>query len=232
MTRGEVLRYLGWQVRDRTGPRLLVAWLIVAALCLPLHFAVKGDAAPSPETLRSMVQGMYVQLAGLAVVVLFHGIVAEDRTKGFYRFYLAKPVSPLWFYGQSYVLAVAGMLVFTAGFLAIFSLAVHPAWHWRLLTSGTALALVIGGMIFALSTVTARDWIFMILILILSSSLRARFPAGRSTLGKVFNAALPPNQLTDEAVLTSGEWAWVAAWGVGLFALGLFILRRRPLGED
>ncbi len=232
MTRGEVLRYLGWQVRDRTGPRILVGWLIVAALCLPLHFAVKDDPPPSPETLAGMVHGMYVQLAGLAVVILFHGIVAEDRTKGYYRFYLAKPVSPLWFYGQSYVLAVAGMLVFTAGFLAIFSVAVIPAWHWRLLTTGAALGLLIGGMIFALSTVTARDWIFMILAIITSTALRARFPSDRSTLGKVLNAVLPPNQLTDEATLTAGEWAWVAGWGIGLFAIGLLVLRRRPLGED
>ncbi len=231
MTRGEVLRYLGWQVRDRTGPRILVPWLITAAICLPLHFAMTSDGPPSPEPLGRMVQGLYFQLACLAVVVLFHGIVAEDRTKGYYRFYLAKPVSPLWFYGQSFVLAVVGMLVFTAGFLTIFSLAVHPAWHWRLLTSGAALGLLIGGMIFAFSTVSSLDWLWMIGAVIAASYLRARFPRGESALGKVLHAVLPPNQLVDEATLTAGEYAWVAGWGIGLFALGLLVLRRRPLGE-
>jgi hypothetical protein len=84
--RGSVWRYLGWQVRDRTGPRLLAAWLVVAALCLPLEFSQPDRAA------RSMFQSLHFQLACLAVIVLFHGIVAEDRVKGYYRFNLAKPV--------------------------------------------------------------------------------------------------------------------------------------------
>lgn len=231
MMRGQARRYLGWQLRDRTGPRLLVGWLISAALCLPLNLALRGSP-PSAEQLAMMVQGVYVQLAVLTVVVLFHGIIAEDRTKGFYRFYLAKPVSPLWFYGQSYALALAGMAVFTAGFLAIFSMVVTPAWEWRLLTSGIALALVIGGMIFALSTITSLDWLWMVAVVIVANVLRGRFPRDDSTLGRVLYAILPPNHLTDERALSAGEWTWVIGWGVGLFALGLWVLRSRPLGED
>ena len=50
--------------------------------------------------------------------------------------------------------------------------------------------------------------------------------------GRVLHAVLPPNHLVDERVLSLGQWAWVGGWGVGLFLLGLLILRRRPLGED
>ncbi len=231
MMRGQAARYLGRMFVDRTGPRILVSWIIVAAICLPLHFVVK-NSPPPPAQLGNMVQGMHTQLAFLAVVVLFHGIVAEDRVKGYYRFYLAKPVSPLWFYGQSYLLAQAAMVVFTAGFLAIFSLSVTPAWEWGLLTSAVALGVLIGGMIFALSTVTQRDWIWMLVMAILISVLRARFPKERSTLGRVVNAVLPPNHLVDEKSLSLGQWAWVIGWGVGLFLVGLWVLRSRPLGED
>lgn len=231
MMRGQALRYVGRQILDRTGPRVLVAWVIAAAICLPLHFAMK-DNAPQGDNLYRIVQGLFFQIACVAVVAQFHGIVAEDRVKGYYRFYLAKPVSPLWFYGQSFVLGVLGMLVFTIGFLTLFSLAVTPAWEWSMLTSGAALGLLIGGMIFALSTVTQRDWIWMIIIVIVSGILRARFPKGDSTLGKVVNAVLPPNMLVDEKTLTAGEWAWVVAWGTGFVLVGLWVLRKRPLGED
>jgi hypothetical protein len=230
--RGQALRYLGRQIMDRTGPRVLVAWVIVAGLCVPLHFAMKQQQdAPRAASLQ-IVHQLYFQLACLAVVAIFHGIVSDDRVRGYFRFYLAKPVSPLWFYGQSFVLGVLGMAVFTAGFLAIFSLAVFPAWHWQMLTSGLALGLLIGGMIFVLSTLTQRDWIFMILVVILATVLRARFPREGSTLGRVLDAILPPNHLTNELVLTAGQWLWVAGWGVGLAMLGLLILKKRPLGED
>jgi len=178
-----------------------------------------------------MARAMYQQFSVIVVVVLFHGIVSEDRTRGFFRFYLAKPVSPLWFYGQSYLLAVVSMVVFSAAFLGIFSLAVRPAWHWNMLLWGLALALLLGGLIFCVSTVSRHDWLWMIVAILLSTVLRGRFPAAQSAFGKFIEAVMPPNQLLFEQ-LTARQWFWLGGWGVGLLALGLFILRWRPLGED
>jgi len=231
MMRGHALRYLGWQVWDRTGPRVLVMWLIASVICLPLHFAAAQNPQP-PAQIQSMAQQLHFQLAILAVVVLFHGIVGEDRQKGYYRFYLAKPVSPLHFYGQSALLALLAMLTFTTGFLVMFSLAVAPAWEWRLLVSSLSLGLLIGGMIFFISTLSMLDWMWMTAVVIAASYLRNRFPRDDSTLGRVLHAVLPPNHLVDERVLTVEQWAWIGGWGLGLFALGLLVLRFRPLGED
>lgn len=231
MMRGHVLRYLGWQVWDRTGPRLLVMLLITAAVSLPAHFAVR-DEPPSPEQLERFASGFFTQLLYLGLVIFFHGIVAEDRTRGYFRFYLAKPASPLWFYGQSFVLGVAGMLVFTAGFLAIFSVAVGPAWLWTLLTPALATALLMGGMVFLFSTISARDWLWMIVVAIGATILRHRFPAGASPTGRILNAVLPPNHLVDESTLSAAQWAWIVAWAAGLIVLAMVVLRRRPLGED
>lgn len=231
MMRGHVLRYLGWQIADRAGPRLLVMFVISLVLMIPLHFATRENPPP-PEALPQLVEGVYFQLASLALVVLFGGIVAEDRTKGYYRFYLAKPASPLFFYGQSVALAILAMLAFTAGFLAMFSLLVVPAWHWNLMTEGAALGLLLGCLLFVLSTVTTLDWMWMVAVVIGQGYLRNRFPADESTPGKVLNAVLPPGHLTNNTSLTASEWAWVLAWAAGLFALALLILRLRPLGED
>jgi hypothetical protein len=218
---------------DRTGPRVLASLTVVAAICLPLHFAMK-DHSPPPEQLTSIVLGLYQQFAAIAAVVLFHGIVSEDRTKGYFRFYLAKPVSPLWLYGQSFVLAVLGMLAFSAGFLVIFSFAVQPAWEWRVVTYGLGLALLLGGLIFCFSPLSRHDWLWMIITIVSATVLRGRFPASGtngSAFGRVVEAVLPPNQLLFEQ-LTAIQWVWLGGWGLGLFVLGMLILWRRPLGED
>jgi hypothetical protein len=232
MTRGAAVRYLGWQVLDRTGPRLLAAWLVVAALCVPMRMSLPGGQPPPPEALSSIFRTLHFQLACLAVVILFHGIVAEDRVKGYFRFYLAQPVSPLWFYGQSAMLAVLAMVTFSAGYVAIFSLAVVPVWDWRVLTSGLGLGLLIGGVMFALSTITQRDWIWMVVAIVAITMLRARFPRAKSPVGAMLHAVLPPNHLLNELALTVPQWVWVAAWAAALFALGMLVLRKRPLGED
>jgi hypothetical protein len=231
MMRGQAMRYLGWQVRDRAFPRLLASLLIVAAIFLPLHFASRHDPI-RPDQIDRIMGQLHFQLLSLAVVIIFHGIVSEDRVRGYFRFYLAKPVSPLWFYGQSFALALLATLLFTVGFLAAFSLAITPAWHWQFLTSSAAMALVIGGLVFLFSTLSQRDWIWMIVVAVIASVTRSRFPAADSTLGRVLNAILPPNHLVDATSLSAGQWAWVAGWGVGLFLLGLLILKKRPLGED
>jgi hypothetical protein len=231
MTRGQALRYVGWQLLDRTGPRLLGAWLVAAVFCLPIRAAIPDPPLP-PETLSMMFRSLHFQLACLAVVVLFHGIVAEDRAKGYYRFYLAKPVSPLWFYGQSAVLGIGATVAFSAGFVTIFSLGVRPLWDWQVLTSGVTLGLLIGGMLFALSTITQRDWVWMLVAIFATTVVRMRFPASESFLGRVLHAVLPPNHLTNEAALTVPQWAWVATWALGLFGVGLLVLKWRPLGED
>ncbi len=231
MMRGEALRYAGWQIWDRTGPRLLGSLVMAAAVSLPLHFAMRNSPPPR-DMLSNMVAQMHLQFAFVSMVLLFNGIVAEDRSKGYFRFYLAKPASPLWFYGQSYLLAVAAMPLWSAGFVTIFSLAVSPLWPWHLVPMALAQGLLLGGLVFAFSTALGqRDGMWMIVALTATSLLRAWYPASDSALGRVLHVVLPPTHLLDER-LTASQWVWLGSWGIGLFALGLVVLRVRPLGED
>ncbi len=230
MIQGEATRYVGWQVLDRTGPRLLVSWVIAAAVCLPMHFALQHSQM-TPRDLAVMARGMHDQFAWVAAIVIFHGIVAEDRTRGFFRFYLAKPVSPIWFYGQSHVLAVLAMVSWSAGFIGLFSLAVRPIWDWSLVASGLAMGLLLGGLLFFFSTVTARDWVVTLGVALIASLLRARFPRADGLLGKAIDAGLPPTHLIGVR-LSAWQWVWLGVWSVALVIAGLAVLRRRPLGED
>lgn len=229
--RGQALRYLGWQAADRTGPRVLVAALISSAVFSLIHLASRRQLPP-PEIAAQVISQMHSQFALLFALMLGHGIVSEDRHLGYYRFYLAKPVSPLWYYGQHVVLAYLGMLAASTVFLAAGSLALQAAWPWQLLLKATAIFALYGMMIFLFSTVTRRDWLVAGILLIASAIARERYPVGR-TVGDILHRVLPPVHLIGWNVSpTAGQWLWIAGWGLGLFAAGLVVLRLRPLGED
>lgn len=234
MMRGYAARYLPWQVRDWHGPKVLGAWVIAAAICLPLRAGL-NRSAPSDVQLLELARQLHRQLAFIYVLLLYGGIIANDRAQGFYRFYLAKPVSPLWFYGQAAALSLLGVLAGSAGFVAIFSLAVRPVWSWVFLSDGLAMGLLVGAIILAFSTISKLDWMWMIVVLLVSTVLRGRFPAEASRVGSVLHAVLPPNHLLGSQSLSrldAAGWTWLCGWALGLAMLTLVMLRRRPLGED
>ena len=92
---------------------------------------------------------------------------------------------------------------------------------------------IFGMLMFALGMVTRFDWLWAIVVVMTASVVRHAWPASESRLGKVLEAVLPPNQLIGSAEHpTTAQWVWIAGWGVGLLALGLLVMWRRPLGED
>ena len=229
--RGHVLRYLGWQIWDRTGPRVLASWFIMLALTAAVHTGVSRGAPPD-ESLRQIMAQLHQQMVFISMILLTHGIVATDRTQGFFRFYFAKPVSPVWFYGQSLVLAFIGLIAASAGFVVFASWLIKPLWPWALVLNAIALFALFGLLMFVLSMVTRFDWLFLILIVVLSLFLRARWPADKGGAGRVLDAVLPPTHLIGWSVHpTTSQWLWLGGWSLGLFLLGLAILRFRPIGE-
>jgi hypothetical protein len=153
--------------------------------------------------------------------------------QNFFRFYLAKPVSPLWFYGEHVVLAGLTLLAASAGFVALFSLTVHPIWSFGLVQRALVLWLLIGMPIVVCSTLSRHDWLWGIVPWLLSATLRGRWPKDQSTIGDVLHAVLPPYHLAgSESVITTAGWLWIVGWALGFFALTLLLLARRPLAED
>ncbi len=232
MMRGQALRYLGWQVVDRTGPRVVGCWFIAGAMLLLIGQTMRrmAEMPPAADVERVMVE-VHRQFAFIFAIILAHGIVSEDRIRGYFRFYLAKPVSAVWFYGQSAALALAGMAAVSAGFVLLAAAFLRPVWAWHLVGQGLAVYALVGMLTHVASTVSSRDWLWAIVVLVVSSILRHRYPAAGSATGRVLNALLPPNHLLSEAALTTGQWLWLGGWCAGLFALTLLILRTRTFGE-
>jgi hypothetical protein len=232
MMRGQAFRYLGWQFLDWAGPRLLASLAISFALSWTARRAM-GDTPPAEPQLRMIIAQLHMQLAFIFTLLFLHGIVSVDRNQGYYRFYMAKPVSPVWFYGQGLVLALLGTLAASVGYVVSTSLLISPLWVWSVVPQALVMFAIFGMLMFALNMVTKLDWLGAIAVVFVSSFLRHYWPASQSRLGKVLEAVLPPNQLIGSTVHpTTGQWFWIAGWGIGLFALGLLILWRRPLGEN
>ena len=231
-TRGMAFRYTGWMLADRHVPRLLGSLAMGAAMMLPIWIASSRNQIPEAQAASFQAQ-LHQTVVFIAALLCANGIIAVDRHQSFFRFYLAKPVSPLWFYGEHIVLAGVTMVAVSAGYVAVFATTVQPLWTWALLQRALVLWLLIGMPIVLLSTVSRHDWLWGIVPWLLSAVLRGRWPRGESLLGDVLHAALPPYHLMgNEPVLTASAWLWIGGWALACFAGALAVLARRPLAED
>ncbi|HEX7121509.1 MAG TPA: hypothetical protein VF178_03995 [Gemmatimonadaceae bacterium] len=229
---GHALRYVWWQVRDRAGQRTLVCVIIALAFSIPVFVAGRDGNLP-PDAGTSMLRAMFAQLSLIFALVLGGGLIANDRRQGWYRFYLAKPVSPVWFYGQSIVLAVLGMVVASLAFVAIFSRALRVSWSWHPATDGLLMFALVGMTVIFWSALVRRDWLAGLVTYMVVIMLRDLLRRGDSVIGDVGNVILPPMHLVGRLrPLTTTEVVWIVSWAVLLFAATLVLLRIRPLGED
>lgn len=232
MSRGGVVRYLGWQIMDRTALRLIACLIISAAIMVPIRVGTR-TGPPAPEMAVQLLTALHQQFAFVFMLLFTNGIIAEDRRLGFFRFYFAKPVSPLWFYAQHIGLGLVAMLAASAAFATMFALTIAPVWHFSIMANALALFLLAGMLVVMFSALSRYDWLWMFAVLAVASTARGRWPAGESTLGSVLHAVLPPNHLIGASVQPDrAGWLWIGAWALGLFALTMLLLARRPLGED
>lgn len=232
MMTGQALRYVWWQIRDRAGRRALICIVIALAFSIPV-FVAAGDGNLPANAGGQMLQAMFVQLSLVFALVMTTGLIANDRRQGWYRFYLAKPVSPVWFYGQAIVLAALGMVVASLGFVAIFSRALDVSWTWRPAADGLLTFGLVGMTVIFWSSLVRRDWVAGLVTYIVILMARDAFRRGEGVVGDVLNVVLPPMHLVGGLrSLSSGEVWWIVAWAVILLAATVTMLRIRPLGED
>jgi len=234
--RGNALRYVGWQARDRALPRLAVCLAVIAALGLPVATGARLSGLPFGAEI--LVRGIHGEMTVLFALIMAAGVIAQDRNRGWFRFYLAKPVSPLWFYGQGAALSLAGMFAASAATQVFFMVSVDTGWSWVLMRDGALAYVLVGATVLFWSSLVRRDWLFALGTLILSSAARGLLPRERGGLGAVLHAILPPfhlletNAMAGAQAIPREDLLWIGAWGVGLGVVAMVILRRRPLGED
>lgn len=229
------LRYLPWQLRDRVVPRTLICLVVVTALMLPQYF-LRSAGMFAGQGADAVMLTAHSQLRVLFALIMAAGLIAHDRTNGWYRIYLSRPISPVWLYAQLTALSGVGMLVASAGFMGLAMMAWDATWSWTLLRDSAIAFALLGIVVVCWSTRVRYDWVLAFLTMTLVNVLRLKYPAGDGGVGVVVNAVLPPFHLMPAAFptpanLTLGQVTWIAAWTLGLFAVTAVLLRKRPPGE-
>lgn len=241
MNRARLSAYARWQLSDFLVERLpgitvisaslgMLAWLTGGPV-LRQRIA-SGDS--DVTTYALLLFGNVVSMLWFpATIVAANQVVSRDRTSGRFRLLFAKPVSTRRYYLQAYVVNGALFLASAALLLAPIATVLHApsAAFWHALAILGAAYLAIGGVCFLFSALTGLDWFFATALTFVEIVIHARFGSERWT------RALPPFHLLTGQIdalregrgADWGELAVLAMMGLLAVALGVWIIRRRPL---
>jgi hypothetical protein len=177
-------------------------------------------------------------IVAISVLIALNGIISNDRKMGYYRFLFAKPVDPLFYYGQLFLVYLAGVVVamlVLSGLFMIFAAKFNVLY----LVLYTILIFIgMGGIGFFISAATRYDWVVLAAVWVGSRILRGVFGDSTDWRGKAVQI-LPPVHKVDEvahSLIVNGtahvtDILWLLGYGALFFALGLVVLRRRSMAS-
>ncbi len=228
------IRYARWMARDLVlGPGIPMAVLTMLAALLTGRLQVVGPVADADRAACLVV----LDWTAIGLILLATGgLVSADFAIGHQRTLFAKPVSPPLYYLQRWLLGLVAVAVGAA--VVAETIAVRfgvpmlgPAFVVRL----ALLYLVVGGLVFILSTVTRRDWLAAAVLLAWQAALGGMRSMGfaQGPVGTVLHAVLPPVRLlglADPLPVGSGL-ALALGYGAAVLLGALAVLRWRPLAR-
>ncbi len=251
--------YARWQARDyfvdRGTPTVLIGalfgYMVGGPMTVGLHGRLSSmspaalSRAGGMEAARAALVGevtstfiamMLGNLVFLGALFATNGIVANDRKLGYYRFLFSKPVAPLRYYGQGFLVHWAGFLVVTTLLGLLYHALVGPILSMPLLVVTALMYLCYAGIAFALSAAARWDWLSLVAVTVAANFLWLRYATSSSAVAKLLYL-FPPIHRTNEVyaavaggtALPWGLLAWFAGYGAMAFAIGLVILRHRRL---
>ena len=259
MRGSRIAAYAPWQLRDylidRGAPTFLVSALfgyigigtMLQALSAsiarmsPAQLARYGGAGGARVSMvHDLSAGFLDNFLGVVVFLgaLFamNGIVANDRKMGFYRFLFAKPVSPMRYYGQGFLVNWAGFAIVVALLALVYGSLVTPVISLTLVASLLLMFLCYAGIGFALSAAARWDWLSLVTVTVFATYAWQRWGTSENVLAKLLYL-LPPLDRTSKVyhALATGEappWnlvLWLAGYGAACWVIGLLVLRVRRL---
>lgn len=230
-------RYAAWQARDHAlGAGVAMTVIVVLMSFLMSRIASSGSAAATPDRVLNGIVGAF---DWVVVALTTAGLVSGDLGTGYYRSIFSRPVSPAMFYLQKWLIGAAFVAAFVplAG-LGVLAVTGRYAYSGALEVRVVLLYLMLGGLIFALSTMLRRDWIIAILIMILQNVLHSMDAArtGLSAVARGILFLLPPLHAAGSGPGIAGypgrgDLLHALAYGAGLVVAAVLILTRRPLGS-
>jgi hypothetical protein len=243
MNRGRLATYSLWQFRDFIIERgiaiVIIGFLWGYTLIEPLRRAM-GEAfiiGPLSPT-WPLVITVTSSIVSLAVLIALNGMVSTDRKMGYYRFLFSKPVSPVAYYAQLFLVYMAGVLLVMLLLSAVLHTIV-PAFNVvNFLLYAAIIYIAMGGIGFFVSVATRFDWLTLAAVWLGSRVLRDFFGAKPGWRSKAVELLPPVHRLSDVSMslITNGtahtsDVVWLVGYGALFFALGLLVLRRGSLAD-
>jgi hypothetical protein len=237
------LRYLPWFVRDA------VVWpfrmFVLACVVIDLlvwrfatntHLRGPGPGGASLDIPHGIQAAVWSSGLTIAILMTLGGIVGTDLERGYYRSLFSKPMSPLWYYLQRFLVGAAVILLtsLVLGAGLALGLGSNMGLTWDLIGQIGLSYLLVGSATFLVSRFSSKGWLFVFLASFLQSVVsHVTILPGVPGWLKVLHQALPPFDLLQPALpVPSGGDLWhVVAYGAAMLALALTLLRTRPLGS-
>ncbi|HWZ58567.1 MAG TPA: hypothetical protein VNW46_06270 [Gemmatimonadaceae bacterium] len=231
-------RYAVWQLYDYGrgvgGATVVLSGLAITMLTMTSLWGLAHT--PIAQGATSALLGV---LGFLGPIFACSGLVSEDRSKGYYRFLLAKPVSPVRFYAQAFLLRGAAFLGITAAVWAACALLLGTGSFIGTMAYAALCYLTVGGVTLLNSTLGRHAWLAT-LLLGGAAGIVTGFTRTTSMwrpLWLALHAVLPPFHLTSvlsqalmrggDVLNTAGVIAWFAGYGLLAVAAALTVIRGR-----
>ena len=246
--KGRLTAYAGYQLRDyfvnRAGLILLATALAALAFGAARGWTLSdldlGGSLEGRERVQQAFELVLVIFAFAAGAVAAFGLVSRHRSRGYDRLFFSRPISPLRYYMQGFVLGGIGGVVVASVGADVYSVAVHPVSLLGVAGYVALAWLLVGGLALLLSTLTVFH--LPILALVIGADLAlARYAeplssAGAGGAAKVVQYVLPPAHvlLALREPLARGlpvdpwAFAWPAGFGVVCLVIAMVLLQRRP----
>ena len=243
MSRGRLARYSLWQFRDFAIDRgiaiVIIGLLWGYTLIEPLRRAMGAAFAIGPGSPTwPLVITVTSSVVSLAVLIALNGMVSTDRKMGYYRFLFSKPISPVAYYAQLFLVYMAGVLIAMMLLSGILH-SVVPAFNVvNFLLYAAIIYIAMGGIGFFVSVATRFDWLTLAAVWLGSRVLRDFFGTKPGWRSKAVELLPPVHKLNDVSMslITNGtahtsDVLWLVGYGALFFALGLLVLRKGSLAD-
>lgn len=246
--RARLVEYVPWIMRDyftNQGPSTALVVLLIGFLSLiPVMHGGAGMSVNlgdvPPQIASRLLHAMLAPLAFLGTFFATNGIVANDRKFGYYKFLFAKPVSPPLYYAVTFLVYGVGLLIVSAVLLGIWALTVRPMFPVELLVILPVMYLAYGGVGFLLSAAWRFDWLSLVTVLLVANVGWSVWGDAEGIRHWLLYLLPPVHRAAEVYAMAGGEtrpvpWvaiAWLGGYGLLCFALGMLVIRRRPLGTS
>lgn len=238
MSRGRLAKYSLWQFRDfviEKGISIIIIGLLWGYLQL-LPFRQSFSPEMTPELIIRLVTLLAGSLVSIAVLIALNGIISTDRKMGYYRFMFAKPVSPVRYYGQLFVVHLVGLLSAMVLLAAVFFFVAGRFNISNLVLYTSIIYVALGGIGFFISAASKYDWVTLAAVWVGARILRSLYGNGDDWKSKAVEL-LPPVHKVDSVAgsiiatggAPAGDVLWLLGYGALFFVLGLVVLQRRSL---